>query len=148
LTIRLAGSTVHTVMANVTIISDDVRTVEATTADGRLLVDPDRLEEAVGWRLKPEGLCQDDTCVPVRDAAALYVGDQLDLSAVAAALSRPAVVDAKAGIAAIALAAERRQGAVDRLQAPTFCLPDLDGAIHSLDEWRGSKKLLVAFASW
>jgi hypothetical protein len=148
LTIRAARLTVLTVKANVTIIGDDVRTVEATTAEGRVLVDPERLEAAVGWRLKPEGLCQDDTCVPVRDAGGLYVGDQLDLSRVAAALNRPAVIDAEARIAAIGLAAERRQGAVDRLQAPTFSLSDLDGATHSLDEWRGRKKLLVAFASW
>ena len=29
-----------------------------------------------------------------------------------------------------------------------FTLPDLDGGEHSLEEWRGKKKLLVAFATW
>jgi hypothetical protein len=135
-------------MPSATIISDEVRTVDATPDDGRLLVAPDRLIEALGWELKPQGLCREDMCIPVRDQAALFVGDDLDLSAVAAALERPAVVDAAAGIAAVAVDAEVRRQALDSLRAPGFVLDDLDGHPHGLEEWRGRKKLLVAFASW
>jgi|SRR5947209_2552485 len=135
-------------MPSATIISDDVRTVEATSADGRLLVAPERLVEALGWELKPQGLCRDDVCVPVRDQAALFRGEDLDLSAVAAALGRPAVVDAAAGMAAVAMDADGRRQALDSLHAPSFVLDDLDGGPHPLEEWLGRKKLLVAFASW
>jgi hypothetical protein len=137
-------------MPQVTIIEDEARTAEATLDGdgGRMLIDPDRLGDALGWELKPEGLCRGDVCVPVRDPAGLKAGDQLDLAAVAAALGRPAVVDARAGLAAIALPAERRKQALESLQAPPFALPDLDGVTHQLSEWRGKKKLLVAFASW
>ena len=131
-----------------TILSDDVGTVEATAHDGQLLIDPADLPSALGWELKPEGLCQGSVCVPVRDAAALFRDDKLDVAAVAAALGRPAIVDAPVGIAAVALAAERRQQALDGLRAPSFTLPGLDGVAHQLQEWRGDKKLLVAFASW
>ena len=135
-------------MPTATIISDDVRRAEATTADGRLLVAPERLVDALGWELKPEGLCRDDVCVPVRDRASLFVGDDVDLAAAAAALGRAAVVDALGGIAAVAMDAEGRRQALDSLRAPTFVLDDLDGHPHLLEEWRGRKKLLVAFASW
>jgi len=139
-------------MADVTIISDEVRTVDATAAGDRLLVALERLGDALGWELKPQGLCRGDVCVPVRDRAALHAGagdgNRLDLGAVAAALGRPAVIDADAGIAAVALDAEQRRGALDSLRAPAFTLDDLDGVPHALDEWRARKKLLVAFATW
>jgi hypothetical protein len=135
-------------MPTATIISDEPRQVASAVDGDRLLIEADDLPAALGWELKPEGLCQDGVCVPVRDAAALRVGERLDVAAVAAALGRPAVVDAAAGVAAVALAGELRRQALNGLQAPAFTLPDLDGTPHHLEEWRGKKKLLVAFASW
>lgn len=135
-------------MAQVTIIEDEARTVEATPDKERMLIDPDHLGDALGWELKPEGLCRGDVCVPVRDPSTLMAQGQLDVAAVAAALGRPAVIDAQAGLAAIALPAEQRKQALESLQAAPFALPDLDGVTHQLSEWRGKKKLLVAFASW
>ena len=76
------------------------------------------------------------------------VGDNLDVGAVADALGRLAVVDAARGIAALSLPKEGRRAALREHHAPAFTLPDLDGVEHSLEEWRGTKKLLVAFASW
>ena len=131
-----------------TIVTDEIRTVAADTDGDRLLIAPSDLPHALGWEWKPEGLCQGNVCVPVRDRAALTVGERLDVGAVAAALNRLAVVDANAAIAVIALAKEGRQAALRDHHAPSFTLPDLDGAEHGLDEWRGTKKLLVAFASW
>jgi hypothetical protein len=131
-----------------TIVTDAIRTVTAVADDDRLLIDPDALSDAVGWEWRPEGLCRGDVCVPVRDRAAVMVGEKLDVGAVAAALGRLAVVDADAGIAAIALPKESRREALVEHHAPTFTLPDLDGVEHTLGEWRGKKKLLVTFASW
>ena len=131
-----------------TIISEDARTVEATVDGDRLLLAPDALTAAIGWALKPQGLCRDDVCVPVRDRNTLLVDDRLDLAAVANALGRPAVVDTAAGMAAVALDPTGRRHALTALEAPAFTLDDLDGNPHSLDEWRGKKKLLFAFATW
>src|SRR5687768_3079137 len=133
-------------MTLVTVVAEETRQVDATVAGGRVLIDPERLLDALGWELKPEGLCRDEVCVPVRDAGALHVDGRLDLAAVAAVLGRASVVEAEAGIVALALPAEERRRALDGLDAPPFSLPDLDGVSHSLDEWRGRKKLLVAFA--
>jgi hypothetical protein len=34
------------------------------------------------------------------------------------------------------------------LDAPDFALPDLDGRLHRLSDYRGNKVFLVAWASW
>ena len=134
----------------ITIIDDRARTVEAEPDGmrGTFLIDAHRLPDALGWELKPAGLCRLDTCVPVADMASLAVGDRLDLSAVADALGRPAVVDVEAGLMAVALPADLRHQALDDLRAPAFELPDVDGKPRRLDEWLGRKVLVVAFASW
>src|SRR5205807_2698507 len=111
----------------ITIIADETRTVDAVADGDRVLIERDRLPDALGWELKPEGLCRDDICVPVRDASALLVDGRLDVAAVAQALGRPSAVDAGAGLMAVALPAEQRRQALDSLQAPAFTLPDLDG---------------------
>jgi hypothetical protein len=131
-----------------TIVTDETRVVDAVADGDRLLIDPAALLDVLGWELKPEGLCRGNTCVPVRDRDRLLVGERIDIGAVADALGRPTVVDARAGIAALALPAEARQRARREHRAPEFTLADLDGAGHRLEEWRGKKKLLVAFASW
>jgi peroxiredoxin len=135
-------------MTTVTIVADDTRDVQAEIAGGRVLVDVDALPDAIGWTLKPEGLCRDDTCVPVRDRAALLAGGRVDLAAAAEAVGRKAVVDTDAGIVAIAIDAEQRRTALESLTAPDVTLRDLDGTEHSLSDWRGRKRLLHAFSSW
>jgi len=131
-----------------TLITDAVATVDAEIDDGRVLVDPRQLPAALGWQLKDEGLCRDEMCVPVRDRDRLFVGDRIDVAAVADALGRPMVVDAGAAVAAMALPSEERRRALTDHRAPPFTLPDLDGRLHSLDEWHGRKKLLIAFSTW
>jgi hypothetical protein len=131
-----------------TIVTDETRTVTAEVAGERLLIDPERLPAALGWDWKAEGLCRGNVCVPVRDRSQLLVDGRLDVGAVAGALGLLAVVDAPAGIAALSLPAEMRNEAIREHRAPDFVLEDLDGVEHHLDEWRGTKKLLVAFASW
>jgi hypothetical protein len=131
-----------------TIVTEAAATVDVTVDGDRLLIDTGALHDAIGWEWKPEGLCREAVCVPVRDHDRVLVDGRLDVGAVAAALGRPAVVDARAGIAAIALAAETRADALRTRHAPDFRLRDLDGVEHDFSEWRGRKRLLVAFASW
>src|SRR6478752_6651592 len=90
-------------MAPVTIIAEDTTTVDGQIDGERVLVSPSSLTTALGWTLKPEGLCRDDVCVPVRDRDALRSGELLDVAAVASALGRQSVVDADAGLVAVAL---------------------------------------------
>ena len=110
------------------------------------LTDETDVEAAIGWTLKPEGLCRGEVCVPVRDREALFVDGRLDVARVAEALDAPCLVED--GIAAVGEPRWIRRQASADLQAPDFSLPDLDGRVHTLDEWQGRKKLLVTFATW
>lgn len=116
--------------------------------DSGPLIDPADLTSTLGWTLKPEGLCKDEACVIVSDPDALRSGDQLDITAVAGLLDRPAVHDADSGLVAIGAPREQRRGALHDLKAPDFALPDLDGTWHALSDHRSKKKLLVAFSRW
>ena len=132
----------------ITIITDEVTTVEGDVDGGRVLLSPAALPNAIGWDLKPEGLCRGEVCVPVRDRDRLFAGAALDLASVADALGRPIVIDDDTRVAAMALPSEERRRALQDHVAPPFTLPDLEGELHSLEEWRGRKKLLIAFSSW
>ena len=122
--------------------------VEATVAGGRVLLSAVELGRATGWTLKPEGLCRDAVCVPVRDRAALVGAAGVDLAGFAAALGRPLALDLDEGLAALGTAAADRGAALASLEAPDFSLPDLSGRRHTLSEHRGKKALLIAYASW
>jgi len=135
-------------MSELTVIDDEVHSVPGTIDDGRILIDVAALRLALGWELKPEGLCRGDICVPVADRGDLVVDGRIDVARVAGALGRPVVVDADAGIVAMGLPTDERRRALDGLEAPGFHLPDLEGTVHGLEEWQGKKKLLVTFASW
>src|SRR5512134_1578523 len=96
--------------------------VAATVAGGRVLVPAADLERATGWALKPEGLCREAVCVPVRERAALASARGVDLAAFAAALGRPLALDAAEGVAALGTAAADRAASLASLEAPDFSL--------------------------
>jgi len=60
-------------MPKVTIVSDTAREVDAVVRGERILLEPEFLQAAIGWTLKPEGLCAEGACVPVREPAALFL---------------------------------------------------------------------------
>ena len=122
--------------------------VDATvTADG-IRLSPAAVRDALGWELKPQGLCKDDTCIPVPPSAALVRDGAIDLAALAELLGRPLALDAAEGAACLGVAAADRARALTSLDAPDFTLPDLDGNPHTLSAYRGKKIFLIAFASW
>lgn len=116
--------------------------------EGGPLIDADALDATLGWTLKPQGLCQDDTCVIVPDRSALMSGDQIDVTAVAALLDRPSAIDADSNLVAVGAPRELRRSAVNDMLAPDFVLPDLDGNPVRFSDMRSKKRLLVAFSSW
>ncbi len=115
--------------------------------DARVLVDTAALSELTGWTLEPEGLCQGDVCVPVKDPD-LSDGDQVDMQRFGAALGRPAVVDAECGVVAIGERSAQRQGPIAAGVAPDFTLPRIDGGEFTFSALGQRKKLLLAWSSW
>ncbi len=123
------------------------RPVAGRTDGGRVLLDPDAVAALTGWVRKPEGLCRDEVCVPVRDPD-LVVDGRLDAARFAAALGRPAVVDAPAGVVALGEPSATRGGAIAAGVAPDFTLPTLAGGAFSFSSIGRHKKLLLAWSSW
>jgi peroxiredoxin len=113
-----------------------------------MLIAASDLERATGWVRKPEGLCRGDVCVPVRDPAALEVGEMVDLVAFARVLGRRSILDEEARIIALAGDAQDRRGALEGLMAPDFTLPTLDGDLLRFSDTDGYKRVLVTFSSW
>jgi hypothetical protein len=110
------------------------------------------LTRASGWQFKPEGACIGDVCVPIPPArAAEFVRDDgrtFNLAALARHLGEPVVQDDVNGVWYFGEAAATRRANLASLQAPDFELPDLDGKMHRLSDYRGKKVLLAAWASW
>jgi hypothetical protein len=99
-------------------------------------------ERVTGWLAKPEGLCRAQRCVPFRAADTATV----ELSAAAEALAMPLVHDTDHGL--WALGAEAGGRALRSAIAPDLELPDFRGGSFRLASLRGTKVLLVAWASW
>ncbi|MCH7789474.1 MAG: hypothetical protein IH940_08525 [Acidobacteria bacterium] len=116
--------------------------VDASIADGQVLVGADGVEAATGMTLTREGLCEGAVCT-------VYANDgEVDLAEAGLRLGQRSILDAEAAVMALAVPQRSRASAIDDLIAPGFTLPDLDGNDRSLEEFRGRKQLLVAFASW
>ena len=118
--------------------------------DGQLAVSVADLNAAFGIERKPEGLCIGDVCYPVRTTIDGSVGDTpiVSLNGVAATIGRPLVIDADAAIACLGAGASERSQSLKSGYAPDFTLPDLDGNLYSLSDFRGRKVVLYAYASW
>lgn len=99
-------------------------------------------ERVTGWQSKPEGLCRAERCVPFRSADPASV----ELAAAAEALAMPLVHDEAHGL--WALGAEAGGRALRSALAPELELPDFRGGSFRLSSMRGTKVLLVAWASW
>ena len=107
-----------------------------------LQLNPFELERRTGWSIKPEGACKGDRCVP------LPRGDQeqVDVRMLAERLRMPLIHDEANGLWCLGPEAGGR--ALTSVVAPELILPDLDGREWRLSSLRGTKVLLVAWASW
>jgi hypothetical protein len=129
----------------------DNRVVVADRAreDGEhLWLSPADLEAATGWTLKPVGLCKEEACVPLpRDATWTDEDGRVDLAAFASRFRRPIVRNEEHGVWAFGESLvgleELESGA-----APDFALPDVDGTMHALADYRGQKVFLLAWGSY
>ena len=132
-----------------TLIDDGrITSITATVSSGDVRLAPDALKAALGWELKPQGLCKDERCVPIGRHTDRVNADGVDLAAVAELLGRPLAVDMAERVACFGASAAERSAQLASLDAPDFTLPDLDGRPHTLSDYRGKKVLLVAYASW
>jgi peroxiredoxin len=110
-----------------------------------LRVDADAFRRQTGWRIKPEGACKAEICVPLPDAVRTEDGS-LDVAVLVERLGMALVGDGPVWALGPETAVTGR--ALTSAVAPELVLPDLDGTLFHLDRLRGQKVVLVAWASW
>ena len=139
-----------------TVVREDrVVALERTLAhEADLWVLPADLPQVNGFELKPEGACMDALCVPASEEGPdplLLSRDGSQWFAVTALARRldQAVVSAPErrvwSLGAISL---ERRAYLDSAVAPDFELPNRDGDLVRLSDFRGKKVLLITWASW
>jgi len=107
---------------------------------GRSLeVDPGDLAAQTGWDVKPEGACKADRCVPLPDGP-------LDARVLSERLGMALVEDPENGLWALGPEAGGR--ALLSADFPDLELPDRHGRPFSLRSLRGTRFVMIAWASW
>jgi hypothetical protein len=137
------------------IIYDDHATeVSSANVDaGQLWITTVDLKRATGFALKPQGVCRDELCFPLpKSREQEFVRKSsgktwFDLMAFARLVHQPVAHDEALATWYFGLRSDQRQGLSSR-EAPDFTLPDMNGKIHSLSDFRGKKVLLLTWASW
>lgn len=138
-----------------TIVYDDVAT-ELGSADqqpDQLWITTGDLTRSTHFEVKPQGVCRKELCFPIpktrkleflRDSA----GKQwFNLLAFANLVHQPVSHDESLSVWYFGLRSDQRQ-TLASLEAPNFTLPDMEGKLHSLLDFRGKKVFLVTWASW
>ena len=122
--------------------------VEVVSNFGEFAVSLADFARATGWQLKPQGLCIDEICVPVREAKRLTEGASIDLVEFARVTKQNIVFDRQRQVAALGERADSRSDSMSSLLAPDFKLPDIHGRQVSFSDFNRRKRLLLAWSSW
>ena len=141
---------------SVTVLYDGrVVAVERTLADPNdLWVVPEDLPRVNGFELKPEGACLDELCVPVlqdRDSELLVIrsGQKwFNVTELARKLEQSFVADHDHNVWSFGEIPVTRTRFLNSALAPDFALPNRQGELVRLSDFRGKKVLLVTWASW
>jgi hypothetical protein len=128
-----------------------IETLRSTDRAGDALwIAPKDLERATGWNLKPEGLCQEEVCIPIAsaDRQRLVQEDRVCASGLWETLGRPVLHNEDHSVWMLGESAADRSRPLESLEAPDFTLPDITGKLYSLSDYRGKKIFLATWASW
>jgi hypothetical protein len=112
------------------------------------------LNRAAKLELKPQGVCTEKSCIPLPEGRRReFVDEQsgttwFNLSEFARLVRQPVAHDKKHQVWFFGPRPAEQNSHIASLTAPDFTLPDLDGKMHSLSEFRGKKVLLITWASW
>jgi hypothetical protein len=138
----------------ITVLNDsgqlDLDSNRARAEGDALWLNDETVTAVSGWTIKPEGLCQGDMCVPVpRHDTAHFVADgQTNIAAFWRLLGRPVLHDDGGAHWLLASSAGERAATLASLTAPDFELPDIDGQLHRLSDYRGQRVFLTTWSSW
>lgn len=121
---------------------------DSAASDSKLRLATQPLLDALGWKQKPEGLCQGDICIPIGRRRDLITAQGVDVLALSEVLGRPVAIDRQESIVSFGAETAAHGAQLSAGLAPDFTLPDLTGKEYSLSGFKGKKVLLIAYASW
>jgi len=119
-----------------------------------LWVVPEDLPRINDFILKPEGACLDELCIPVRQdrESEMFVKRSgqgwFNVTALARRLQQEFAVDREHGVWSFGNIPVSRNAFLQSAVAPDFTLPDRDGKMRRLSDFRGKKVLVITWASW
>jgi hypothetical protein len=150
-----AGVAARAAETAATVVYDDNATQIANASQdaGQLWISTADLRRATHFELKPQGVCQNELCFPIPKARETeFVRKNpsqtwFNLVAFAQLVHQPVAHDEALSTWYFGLRADQRQ-VLSSLEAPDFTLPDMNGKLHSLSDFRGKKVLLLTWASW
>ena len=154
LLMSLVALSVHAQDATV-LYKERIVQIEETLPDATdLWVKPEDLTRINDFELKPQGACLDELCIPVlqdRDSD-MYVTRSgqgwFNVTELADILQQAHVADYADGIWSFGVMPLERQSFFRGGMAPNFVLPDREGNVVRLTDYRGKKVLLLTWASW
>jgi hypothetical protein len=106
-------------------------------------VDPAQFAARTGWELKPEGACKGDRCVPLPSGTQ---DGPVDAALLSERLGMALVADGAHGL--WALGPESGGRALGSARMPDLELPDRHGRPFALQSLRGTRVVMIAWASW
>lgn len=142
--------------AGVTVLYQD-RVVElgrALTGGSDLWVIPEDLPRINDFILKPEGACLEELCVPVRQDrdSEMFVARAgqgwFNVTALARRLQQAYATDVDHAVWSFGNIPVTRQAFLQSAKAPDFSLPNREGKLVRLSDFRGKKVLVITWASW
>lgn len=150
------SSTARADAKRVTVIYDEKATEVGTAPieSKDLWISKKDLALATRFVVKPQGVCRDELCFPLpKNRKAQFVNKQgkvewFNLSEFARLVKQPTAFDEKNSIYYFGPRADAQNAHLNSLEAPNFTLPDINGKLHSLTDFRGKKVLLITWASW
>lgn len=139
-----------------TVLYDDrIVAVEQTlAAPNDLWVTPEDLTRINGFEIKPQGVCLEELCIPLRqdEDSDLFVTRRgqawFNVTQLAERLDQAFVVDQEHRVWSFGELPVKRTAFLESARAPDFTLQDRDGNDVRLSDFLGKKVLIVTWASW
>ncbi len=153
----ISAAALYAADSNIRVVIYDGTATEVTALPGPpndLWITAGDLTRATHFVIKPQGVCRDQLCFPIpKTRKAEFTSKKgsvtwFNLSEFARLIKQPSAFDQKNGVWYFGARTEEQNGYIAALAAPDFTLPDLNGKLHSLADFRGKKVLLVTWASW
>lgn len=130
--------------------SGSTMTDDAEVEGNHLWLSGGDLQRVTGFELKPEGLCRDAICIPLphRRESEFVRDGRVNLAAFWRYRDGGVASTAAGDVWAFSEPLDEHIARMETLGAPDFELPDAQGTMRRLSDYRGQKVFLVAWASW